>query len=312
MLHLQPGIDLDKIGRAFGRDQKLHRCQTVIAHSAHQAARVVLEPLPQVARKPRPGRGGYLNEFLVIALHGTVAFIKGKDIAVHVGNDLDFNVAHVSEKLLHKQARVAKRSLRHGGSLEKGVLKFGFIVNGENTATAAAAFSLEHDGQPHLADELFGRGDVNRAVRTGNHRNAEFSRYFPRLNLVAEQVHGLGGSADKGNARFFAARGKTRVFRGEPPAGVDADDAALLGLGDDAINVQVGARFCSQQNQFLSGGGRRSGFVHISGGHGCHGVEPFPNGTADAPARNTPVGDKYYLTLQKILHFRECLVAHAF
>ena len=312
VFHLQTGIHFNQIRRTLGRNQKFHRGQRMVSHGAHQAAGIILEALTQLAGYTRPGRRRDFDQLLMVALHGAVAFIKGEDIAVHVGDDLDFNVAHAAQKFFHKKTRVAERGLGHGRGLEKGVFQLGFVMNGENAPAAAAALGLEHDGQADLADQTAGRGNIHRSVGTGHHGNAQFTGHLARLDLVAQEVHGLGRGADKGNTGFLAALRKARILGGEAPAGMDAHHAALLGHVDDSVDVQIRARLAAQQHQFLGRGGGRSGLVHVCGGHGRHRVKALPDGTANAPGRNAPVRHQNDLALQKILHFRECLVGHAF
>ena len=100
----------------------------------------------------------------MIALHGAVALIKGKNIAIHVGNDLNFNMAHAVQKFFHKKTRIAERRLSHGRCLEKGLIQLSFIMDGENSPAASAPFGLEHDGQADFTDQTARRGDVHRAV----------------------------------------------------------------------------------------------------------------------------------------------------
>ena len=277
VLDLEAGVHFDQIRRPVRRDQKFHRGQRMVTHGAHQAAGVILEALAQFAGHARPGRRRDFDQFLMVALHGAVAFIESEDVAVHVGDDLDFNVAHAAQKFFHKKARIAEGGLSHGRGLEKGVFQFGFIMNGENAPATAAAFGLEHDGQAYFADQAAGRGDVHRAFGTGHHRNAQLAGHLARLDLVAQQVHGLGRGADEGDAGFLAALRKARVLGGKAPAGVNAHHTALLGQVDDSVNVQIGARLAAQQDQFLSRGSGGGGFVHIRGGHGRHRVEALPD-----------------------------------
>ena len=172
VLNLQTGIYFNKIGRSIGGNEEFNRGKRVVAHGAHQAAGIVLEPVAQVLGHALPGRRRDFNELLVIALHGAIAFVKGEHVAVHVGNNLNFNVAHIGKEFFNKQARVAKRGLSHGRSLEKGIFQISFVVNGKNTATAAATFCLKHDGQPDLADKFAGGGNIHGSIRAGHNRNA--------------------------------------------------------------------------------------------------------------------------------------------
>ena len=251
VFNLQTGINFNKVRRTVRRNEEFDRGKGMVAHGAHKAAGIILEPVAQVLGHARPGRRRDFNEFLVVALHGAIAFVKGEHVAVHVGNDLNLNVAHIGKELFHKQARIAKRSLSHGGSLEKGVFQISLVMNGKNTATAAAPFCLEHDGQPDLVDKLAGGRNIHGSFRAGHNRNAQFASHFSSLNLVAQEVHGLGCRADKGDARLFAALRKARVLGSKPPAGVNADYATLFGFVDNAVNIQIRAGVCPEQHQFL-------------------------------------------------------------
>ena len=82
-------------------------------------------------------------------------------------------------------------------------------MDGEDTAPPAAAFCLEHDGQTDLGDQLTGGGDVHGPVRTRHHGDAQLAGHGTGLHLVAQQIHGLGGSADERDAGFLAALGET-------------------------------------------------------------------------------------------------------
>ena len=141
---------------------------------------------------------------------------------------------------------------RHGGGLKKGIFQFAFFAHEENAAPAAAAFRLEHDGERDLVHDLAGRGYVHRAFGAGDHGDAEPFGDLADLHLVAEQVHGFGLRADEGDARLFALLGEAFVFGSEAPAGMDGDDAALLGLGDDQIKVEIGAGILPEKEQLLS------------------------------------------------------------
>jgi hypothetical protein len=93
----------------------------VVAHGLDQLARIFLEPVPQLFGHARPGRRRDLDQLLVVALHRAVAFVKGEDVAVLVGDDLDFDVADGGQQALHIQPRVAERRLRQGRGLAEGL-----------------------------------------------------------------------------------------------------------------------------------------------------------------------------------------------
>ena len=283
----------------------------MVAHGAHKAAGIILELLPKITVQPFPRRGGNFDELLMIALNGTIAFVKGEDVAVHVGNDLNLDMTDVRKKFFHKKTRIAKGGLGHGGGLEKGVFQLRLIMDGKDAPAASPAFRLEHDGETHFIDEASGGSHIHGAIGTGYYGNAQLSRDGTGLHLVPQQIHGLGGSADESQPRVPAALRKTGVLRSEAPAGMDANDAALTRLVNDAINIKIGARIRAEQDKFLRGRGGRRGFVHICRRHGGDSIDALPDGSADAPRRDTTVGDKYGLAPQKLLNFRKCLVGHS-
>ena len=240
VLHLQAGVDLDHVRFAVGIDQEFHRGQGIIPGLAHQPLAVVLEALAQFLGHAAPGRRGDLHELLVVALHRTIAFVKGEHVAEAVAGHLDFDVAHAGEELFHEQARIAERGLGHGRSLGKSGFELGLGINFINAPAAAAAFGLEHDGEADLLGDLPGLGDGDRAFGAGHHRDAQAHGQAARLDLVAKALHGFGRGADEKDARFGALAGKFAVFGSKSPARVDGDHAPGLGFLDDAVDVEIG------------------------------------------------------------------------
>ena len=293
VFHLQAGVHFDHVGRAVAGDEEFHRGKGVVVHGLDQLAGVFLKLFAQFGGHAGPGRGGDLHQLLMVALNGAVAFVEGEDVAVLIGDDLNLDVAHVLKVAFHKEAGVAERSFGQRGGLHKGVFEFLHGADNENAAATAAAFGLEHDGKADLLDDGAGAFDVHSAFGTGNNRHAETHGKVAGLHLVAEQVHGLAGGADEIDAGFFALAGEAVVFRGEAPAGMDAHDAAGLGLADDKVEVEVGAGGGAEKHELLSGGGRRGGLVHVGGGHHGHGTETLTNGAADTARRDAAVGYEY-------------------
>ena len=246
----------------------------------------------------------------MIALDGAVAFVEGEDIAVFVGDDLDLDVAHVLEVALHEKTRIAEGGFGQSGGLHEGVFQFLHGADDEDAAATAAAFGLEHDGQADVLDDFAGAFDVHSSFRAGNDRHAETHGEVAGLHLVAQQVHGFAGGTDEVDAGFFALAGEAVVFRGEAPAGMDAHDAAGLGLADDKVEVEVGAGGGAEKHELLSGGGRRGGLVHVGGGHHGHGTETLTNGAADTARRDAAVGYEYGLALEFGLYLFHGLCRH--
>ena len=234
----------------------------------------------------------------MVALHRAVAFVEGEHVAVLVGDDLNFDVAHMFKVAFHEEARIAEGGFRHGGGLHEGVFQLLHGADDENAAAAAPAFGLEHDGQADFLDDLARSLDIHRAVGAGNHGHADLHGEVSRLHLVAQKVHGFAGGTDEGDARFGAFAGEAVVFRGEAPAGVYAHHAAGLGLADDEVEVEIGGGVRAEEHELLRGRGRGGGLVHVRGRHDGHGAEALAYGAADSPRGDAAVGYQYGLAFK--------------
>ena len=70
MLHLQTGVDLQKIEVQLSINQKFHRSGIHVTCGARQAYRCIPHFLPKVRR--HDGRRCFLNHFLMTTLHRTL------------------------------------------------------------------------------------------------------------------------------------------------------------------------------------------------------------------------------------------------
>ena len=209
----------------------------------------------------------------------------------------------------HKQAGVAERCLGHGGCLEKGVFQFFFIADDENAASAATAFRLEHGGQPHPLDDGAGFRHVDGSLGPGHHRNIQAHGQLPCLNLVSQKVHGFRCGTDEDNSRLGAFAGEALIFRREAPAGMDGDNAALFGLADDKIKIEIRIGIRAQQHEFLGRGCGGGSLVDIGGRHDGDGMKALADGAADAPGRDAAICDENGFIFEKcpqLFHRSKC------
>ena len=282
----------------------------MVADVKHQVLCIALEPLAQFGRHARPGRGRHFEELLVVALHRAVALVEGENVPPVVGDDLDLNVVNVSEVLFNKEPRVPERGLRHGGGFFKGVLEL-VLGRDEEDSASAAALGLEHDRKADLAREAARFRNVDRFVGSRHDRNPETARHAPRLDLVAEEMHGFGRGADEGDARFPAEFGEGVVFAGEPPARVNGDGAAFACKTDDFREIEIGAGVCAEKDEFLCGGGCRLRLVDVGRGDGRDGIESFAYGAGDSSRRNAAVCNKDDLAAQAFADLLKRALLHA-
>jgi hypothetical protein len=85
-----------------------------------------------------------------------------------------------------------------------------------------------------------------------------------------------------------------------------------LGLGDDHVDIEIGAMILAEQKQLTSRGGEWGGFVDIGGRKHGHGIEDFTDGPHDTPGRDTPVGDKDLLAADLLGYLLKTLHDHLF
>jgi len=114
MFDLQPRIDLDEVWRSGGVHKEFNGAQGMVADLAHEALRIFLEPSAQLGSHALPGGGGDLHQLLVVALHGAVALVKAKDVAVLVRDDLDLDMPDRGQELFDEEPGVTEGRLRQG------------------------------------------------------------------------------------------------------------------------------------------------------------------------------------------------------
>ena len=154
MLDLQPGIHLhEHEATALWLVQEFDGARIVITSGAAQAHGGVAQGLIQLRGKSR--RGGLFEDFLVAALDGAITYAGGPSGPVVVGNDLDFHVARMGDKLLHKNCWISKSLVGFGAGALKGCGELVRGVNAANSVTTATGSGLDEEG----IAEPFGMAD---------------------------------------------------------------------------------------------------------------------------------------------------------
>ena len=113
MLDLDARVHLDEIEAAV-LVEELERAGAAIA-DAKARLDADLADLGALLRRDA-GRGRFLDDLLVAALHRAVALAEVDRVALAVGEHLDFDVARVLEELLHVDLIVAERGLGFGSA----------------------------------------------------------------------------------------------------------------------------------------------------------------------------------------------------
>jgi hypothetical protein len=160
---------------------------------------------------------------------------------VLVGDHLHLDVPASLDQPLHEDDGIAEGALRLDlGALER-VREFVLRAHDADAAATAPAAGLDDE---RVAD----RGRVPEAVVQGRDRTAAprgdrhpgLLRQHLRLDLGAEQAHGVGRRADEGHAEGGAQLGERGVLRHEAPADPRRVGTALPQRPAELLVVEVG------------------------------------------------------------------------
>ena len=175
------------------------------------------------------------------SLDGAIAFVEVQDLAVLVGEDLDFDVAGAADIAFDEDGVVAEGGGGFGvGFGEAGGEFFGGLDDAHATSSATegcfdddgeADFLGGGDGFGWILDGFFGArhdGDVGFFGETAGG------------GFVAEHLEKVGAGSDEGDVILFAGAREGGVFAEESVAWVNGVDAFFGGERADAVHVEIG------------------------------------------------------------------------
>ena len=257
VLHLQPGVGLDKVERGsvahVGRvHQKLERPEAAVADRGRHAPGRVNDARAQ--RAGQAGRRGNFDQLLVAPLRAAFALADLHHLGA-VTQDLHLHVAGPRDHLLHVQRPVAERPLRLGAAPFEGGCNLIRARDGAGAPAAAAGHRLDHHrGAGGQSLEEGGRlVDAGRCVGSGEHRNVVRQRRGARPQLVAEQFQRLDRRPHEAQPALLAGAREGGILGQEPVAGVDRVAAGRVCQPHDPGAVQVGGYAAPGQRQRLVG-----------------------------------------------------------
>jgi hypothetical protein len=238
MLHLHAGIHFDEEEFAV-LVQELEGTRAAVADLAAGFGATLADLVAQAGIEQRCR--SFFQDFLVAALHRTVALAQINRVAVLVGQYLEFDVARVLQKFFHVHHGVVESGLRLGLGHGYRIQQRRFGMYHAHPAPAAAAGCLDDDRVTDAARDLDDLGGIvrQRAVHARHARHPGFLHRVLGGNLVAHQADGVGARADEYEAAFFDAFGKVGVFRQEAVTGVDGLRIGDFRRADDGGDVQV-------------------------------------------------------------------------
>ena len=182
-----------------------------------------------------------LDHLLVASLHRAVALVEVHEVAVHVAEDLHFDMARAAHQLLEVHLVVAECSLRLASRGRHHLGELRLALDHAHAATATPPARLQHHRISDRGCQARAFGIVHRQWRRcGHHRHAGGHRQLACRDLVAEAAHDLRRRADEGDAGCGAGLGEFRVLGQETVARVDRIRPRLARHADDVLDVEVG------------------------------------------------------------------------
>ena len=153
MFHLDSWIDFDEIPLLrIHVVQKLHRAGVAIIRFACQPHCCIAQ-FRADARWQIRGRCN-LNDFFMPQLHRTIALVKMQQIAMMIGENLDFQMPRPRQIFLQENGSVAKRRLGFTLRFLQSRRELRFIVNHAHSAPAAAHGGLHDYRVPDILGNL--------------------------------------------------------------------------------------------------------------------------------------------------------------
>ena len=242
-------------------------------------------------------RGGFFDNLLMTALHGTIALAQINRIAVFIRQHLNFHMAWALQKAFHVHHRVAKGRFRFGAGHFYGFEQIFFLFHHAHTAPTAATRCLDNHRETHLIRRFqdFVRVAGQRPVRPRHARHARFNHRFFGGYFVAHQADGIGAGANKHKARIFHLLGKIGVFRQKTIARVNRIRARNFRRRDDRWNVQIALRAGRRPDAhaFVCQLNVQAVFIGF-GMHGNGGNAHLAAGAQYAQSNFASVGDKNF------------------
>ena len=293
VLDLQAGVDLEEADQAVLADQVLDGAGAVVAGLLADPLGGLVDLL--ALRVGQERRRGLLDQLLEAALQRAVAGACDDDVAVHVGDDLGFDVARLVQVALDEALAAAER----GDGLAGGrVEQLGDLLDGAghlHAAPAAAERGLDRDGDAVLLGELDDLvGVLDRVGGAGHQRGLGAGGDVTGGDLVAEVADGLRAGPDPDQPGVEHGLGEVGVLAQEAVAGVHGVGAGLGGGVEQLLEDQVGLRggLPAQRERLV--GEPDVGCVGVGLGVDRHALQPGIPCCADDSDRDlSAVGDEY-------------------
>ncbi|MPM83394.1 hypothetical protein SDC9_130458 [bioreactor metagenome] len=239
MLHLEPGVHLQKRNRAVGGQQKLDSSRSDIAGGRADVTSRAGDQRMLV--RSEEGSGCFLHEFLAAALKATVAGPDRDNRAGRVAENLDLHMARAVEIALHV-AFAGSEGL--GGFADRGFVLlndiFGAPYHPQTPATAAVG-CLDRYRKAVSGRESCGLVRTGDGPRSARHeRRSDLLGKSPGGDLVTKQVNDFGRRTDPDQSGVEHCASKVRVLGEEPVARVHGVGSRTASYPDQLGDIKIG------------------------------------------------------------------------
>ena len=173
-------------------------------------------------------------------LDGTFPLVQVNTVSMLVRQHLNFYMAGLSNKLLHKDSVVTKTRLRLATRTLEAFTTAGFIHGDPHAlATTPCACLKHHRVTDHSSVLQCVINICQRLIVTRYNRQSCAKRQFARGDLVPHDLDSMNTRANKGDARLIKRRDKTCVLRQESVAWMDGIDLQLNTGSHYPIDIEI-------------------------------------------------------------------------
>ncbi len=194
--------------------------------------------LPQLRRERRRRR--FFYELLMLALNRAFALAQCKHIAVHVTDQLHFDVARMLEIFFHVNGRIAERRFRFGLRLLEGIFQLALFAHHAHATPAAARRGFDDHRITKLGGDLQRLFDFRQhTVAARNRRHAGFAHRVFGERLIAHRGDHFRCRPDEVNIARGAHFGEVGILRQKSVAGVNRFGVGDFGGADETRDIQI-------------------------------------------------------------------------
>ena len=161
-------------------------------------------------------------------------------VAIGIGQNLDFDMSWLANKLFDKYPVIGKAGSRFAGSPRKTLTALRFIVSDAHTFATATGAGLEHYRIPDSPRPRNGLVRIGQyAIVPGDGRNPGRIRQSLGRDLVTHHLNGINRRSNECDAGCFDRCDKSAIFRQKTVTGVNRICPGMPTGLKDVIDHQI-------------------------------------------------------------------------